>query len=191
LSSKSHPTRSNAPQLPSRAQHSEAQPPLKLTLEERTPFVRWIILAVFALFACSVLTYLINADNPKITASDLEALAAQPTPTATILANEAGYAAVLVLDPPEQVPTNSRLTLTATLTQHGEPVQGARVHYTIRNLRGVLFDVDGGQTDAGGTSVTEYNIGRSFGHWQTRVIAAFLVDDEVVIRTDKYFTPVD
>jgi hypothetical protein len=183
-------SKSRAASNPSQGHSTDGQPPLKLTLEEKTPAARWIVLTVLALFACSVLTYLINAGNPKITASDLEAMGARPTPTTTIVVNEAGYSAMLNLNPSDQVPTDSNLTLTSTLYLHGKPVPHAKVHFTFTNTRGVLQDVDGGVTGPDGASVTVYNIGRVYGHFSTRVVAAFIVDGKAVIRTDTRFTPV-
>ena len=52
------------------------QPPLELTLEQKTPIVRWVIITVLGIVVFSILTYWINADNPKIDATALAAIAA-------------------------------------------------------------------------------------------------------------------
>ncbi len=174
------------------------QTPLKLTIEERTPWASWIFVSVLTLATVAALAWAINAGNPKITATDLmetltnintSANAQTPIPIPTSTPKPGEYTATLEISPTNPTTPDGIITLTSTLTLDNKPVEGAKVHFTF-SYWGTFRDADGTVTDSDGVSVTQYNIHKALAQWTVRTVAAFFVDDKLVVRTTDYFTPV-
>ena len=167
----------------------EIQPPLKLTLEDRTPRTRWLLVGFATLLACGSITWAINSSNPKINAATFMQTLIQPTaPVATSTPIPGAYTATLQIDPPEPHTPNGIITLTGTLLLDNKPVEGAKMHLSMRYW-GAGRDVDGGLTSPDGVAATTYNIGRARGLWDIRVVASFFIDDKVVTRAENTFIP--
>ena len=168
---------------------ADSQPPLVLTLEQKTPMARWIIIAVLGLLGFGILTYWINADNPKINATALAAMNMEALPTPTLVANESGYSARVEYWPPNPVPSGSTMTFTSTLYLNGVPVPNANVQIALASVRGIQRSIKGQPTGPDGVSVTTFNIARMFGEFEVKVNAGFFDGDKVLVRATNSFTP--
>lgn len=173
---------------------TDNQPAIKLALEVRTPWTRWLALAIIAAASLTALAWAINSGNPKEQAAEvMRRIIERPTvaviaaPTATPVPGE--YTATLEIDPLEPKTPDGFITLTSTLTLGGEPVAGAKVHLTLRYWE-LTRDVEGGVTGPDGSAVLVYNIHRARGNWGVRVVSAFLINEKVVARADNEFVPV-
>lgn len=164
-------------------------PPLNLTLEERTPIARWIIVGVLSLFMCGILTYWINSGNPKINAAALAAITPEAEAIPTLEANAEGYAATLEFSPDSPVPSGSTMVFTSTLYRNNEPWSGAKVQLHIRNYMGETREIQGGSTGEDGKTVATFNIARIFKEYDVTVTASFFDGSKLLTSTKAYFRP--